>query len=76
MALPVEGRTSGLTRARMLSFADTIGLSQRAAIRCLDDLTSAADVWLERLGELPFDERRIHALGRFLRYRQRELRTD
>ena len=76
MALSVEGRTSGLTRARMLSFADTIGLSRRAAIRCLDDLTSAADVWLERLGELPFDERRIHALGRFLRYRQRELRTD
>lgn len=75
MALSIEGRSSGLTRARMLSFADTIGLSQRAAIRTLDDLTSAADEWLERLLALPFDERRIHELGRFLRYRQQELRT-
>ena len=30
----------------------------------------------ETLLTTTFDERRIHALGRFLRYRQRELRTD
>lgn len=74
MALPIEGRTSGLTRARMLSFADRIRLSRRAASRVLNDLTASADDWLDRLGELPFDSRRIHDLERFLRYRQRELR--
>ncbi len=74
MALTIDGRTSNLTRARMLSFAATIGLSQRAATRVLDDLTEAADVWLDRLDELPFDPRRIHDLRKFLRYRQAEIR--
>jgi serine/threonine-protein kinase HipA len=74
IALAIDGRTSDLTRARMLPYAHAIGLSQRAAIRILDDLTSSADIWLDRLDELPFDSRRIHELRRFLRYRQREIR--
>lgn len=73
MALSVQERTSGLTRARMLDFAAAIGLSQRAATRTLDRLASCADDWLIRLGDLPFDERRVHDLHRFLRYRQKEL---
>jgi serine/threonine-protein kinase HipA len=74
MALAIDGRTSSLTRTRMLSFAHDIGLPQRAATRVLDDLTSCADIWLDRLDELPFDSRRIHDLRKFLRYRQREIR--
>lgn len=73
MALSIEGRTAGLTRERMLHFADTIGLSRRAAVRTLDHLCASSDGWLGRLDQLPFDERRKHDLHRFLRHRQGEL---
>jgi serine/threonine-protein kinase HipA len=74
LALSIDGRTSGITRARMLDFAGRVGLSQRAAVRVIDEITTAADHWLERLADLPFDDRRLHELERFLRYRQNELR--
>lgn len=74
MALDLRGvRTERITRRRMLAFAASIGLRERAAASVLDHLVESVDLWLPDLDELPFDERRIHKLRRLVQDRRGRL---
>jgi serine/threonine-protein kinase HipA len=58
-ALSVQGRTEGISRAKWLAFASTVGLPERSAIAELDDLlarTSGLDARIEQ-GALPFPQK-------------------
>ena len=57
-----------------VTFAEQLGLRDRPARRAIGEISERADEWIDRLGELPFDERRIHDMTRAIRYRQRRLR--
>ena len=73
-ALPIGGRTRGLTRRHLLGFAATIGLPSRAAEDALDDLAGRLDGLEDELraGALPFDEKTTSDLAAELRYRLRQ----
>lgn len=75
MALPVHGRRRGLSRRRLLAFAASIGLPERAAVRVLDDVVARTE-GLEsvlRDGALPFPEKVVADLVAELRHRRRQL---
>jgi len=73
-ALPMQGRTSGLTRRHLLGFAEQIGLPERAATEALDDLLERlAGLEAElRAGALPFPQKVTADLVAQLRYRRRQ----
>ena len=75
MALTIDGkREENIGRASFLALGASAGLPARAVERLLADLLAASDSWIDRLDELPFDERRINKLGRAMRYRRDRLR--
>lgn len=74
MALRMGGRNDGLTGRALIEFAARVGLAERAARKVVDELCDAADTWIPRLGELPFDARRVRDLERLVWHRRRELR--
>lgn len=73
MALAMTGRTSGLSRRRLLEFAARIGLAERAATSTLDQVLAATtplvDEW--RAGALPFPAATVRDVARVLRQRRR-----
>ena len=75
MALTIDGkRQEDIGRASFLALGASVGLPARAVDRLLTDLLAASDGWIDRLDELPFDERRIHKLRRAVQYRRDRLR--
>lgn len=77
LALPVQGRTTGVSRRHWLAFAAAIGLTERAAVRVLDDLlTRLADLGGQlRGGVLPLPQRAIADWVAELRHRHRITRA-
>ena len=74
LALPIGGRTRGLSRRRILEFAAAIDLPQKAATNVLDELLEDLSGLEERLraGALPFDPRATSNLAAELRHRRRQ----
>jgi serine/threonine-protein kinase HipA len=76
LALTIQGkRREDVTRQNFLAFGAALGLSERAALRVIDELCDRADGWLPRLDQLPFDPARIRKLRRAIEYRRKRLRA-
>ena len=74
MALPVNGKQrEDIGRADLLALGAAVALPARAVERSIDQLLDRSDGWLDRLNELPFDERRISRLRASVRYRRDRL---
>ena len=75
MALSLAGRTSGLSRRKLLAFASGLGLPTRAAERALDEVLAATGDLVPQLdaGVLPFGTQVIRSLHRVLTRRRRDL---
>lgn len=72
-ALSVGGRTSGLSRRRLLSFAGDIGLRLGAAERVLDRLVAGPDGFGDELATgLPFTPGAMRRVAATLERRRRE----
>lgn len=74
LALPVNGRRTGVSRQHLLACAASIGLPERAAVRALDDLLARTE-GLEaalRDGALPFAPGIVGDLVAELRHRRRQ----
>ena len=72
LALPLGGRTRGISRNHLLAFASTIDLPQRVAVSVLDDLLVKLE-GLEQLirdGALPFERNVTMDVIRELRFRR------
>ena len=75
LALAVNGKErENLGRKDFLALGDAVGLPPKAVTRVLDALLAAMPAWHARLGELPFDQRRVHELAKALAYRAKRLR--
>jgi serine/threonine-protein kinase HipA len=75
MALSVGGSRDGnITRSRYLALAEHLGVRARAASVILDRVAASADVWLDGLDALPFDQGSIRKLKRVIGHRQQLLR--
>ncbi|MFP5487362.1 MAG: type II toxin-antitoxin system HipA family toxin [Acidimicrobiia bacterium] len=67
LAMSIAGSREGqVSRKRLLAFADAIGLRERAASMTIDATIDAVTPWIDRVDRLPFDDRRIHDLRRFM----------
>lgn len=65
MALTICGKDrENIGRGDFVELGAQCGVPPRATTRVLDELLAASPAWLDRLGELPFDERRLHKLRR------------
>jgi serine/threonine-protein kinase HipA len=74
MALSIGGKDrEHLGRRDFVALAARGGLPEKAAARIIDEIVAAASSWIERLGELPFDERTVHKVERACRYRANRL---
>lgn len=73
LALSIDGRTSGVSRRRLVDFASAAGVRERAASRVIDDLLEATAGLIGDIGDgaLPFDEATLHAAVGELRNRRR-----
>lgn len=77
LALPVQGRSDGLSRRLMLEFAGTIGMTPKAATSTLDDMLDAtarvpADL---RDGVVPFSQQTLSTWTKRLEYRRKLLKA-
>ncbi|MGL5818746.1 MAG: type II toxin-antitoxin system HipA family toxin [Phycicoccus sp.] len=72
MALSVGGRREGLSRRSLLAFAESIGLTQRAAQRTLDDVLAATEGVVDDIdgGVVPFPGQVLRMWSRGLRNRR------
>lgn len=66
-------RDQSIGRADFAALGSAAGIRTQAITVMLDELVNRSDVWISRLGELPFDGRRIHDLGRAIQYRRGRL---
>lgn len=75
MALPVAGTRTGITRRRLLEYAQSIGLGERAAARALDEAIGVAATMIEdvRAGGSPWRGKARDDLVRALSYRTRQV---
>jgi serine/threonine-protein kinase HipA len=74
MALPLnDKRDQRIGRADFLHLAGLIGLRDKPANRAVDDIVETSSSWIEKLGDLPFDERRVHDLRKAIEYRRGRL---
>lgn len=74
MALSVNGRRKeDIGRADFIALGSAVGVRARAVERALDELCDRVDRWIDDLGALPFDSRRVHKLRRAIEYRRRRL---
>jgi serine/threonine-protein kinase HipA len=65
LAMAVNGtRQAQISRKAVLQLAESVGVPERAALMTLDDLLAAAEPWIVRLPELPFDQQRMRHLRR------------
>jgi serine/threonine-protein kinase HipA len=73
LALPVLGTTGGLSRRKLLAFAVSAGLPERAATRVLDEVLDGTASVVDDLlqGALPFDRAVTSEVVKLLRYRRR-----
>ncbi|MDQ6783857.1 MAG: HipA domain-containing protein [Actinomycetota bacterium] len=74
-ALPVGGTSTGLSRRRLLAFAASVGLSEKAAARVLDGTLTATRDIIDELadGVLPFDQQTLKSTVGELRFRRRQM---
>ena len=70
-----DNRKGQISRRALVAVAVDRGLPEPAAQLSIDDLVRRATPWLDRLDELPFDQKRIHDLRNFMRGRLRLLRA-
>ncbi|MGL4176106.1 MAG: type II toxin-antitoxin system HipA family toxin [Dermatophilaceae bacterium] len=75
MALSVGGRREGLSRRSLLAFAESIGLTQRAARRTLDDVLLATEGVVGDIedGVVPFPGPVLRTWARALRNRRKSI---
>jgi len=74
MALSIGGTArDSLTRASFVRLGLGLGVPERATGKLLDRLCEAVDAWVGDLPTLPFDERRLHKLGRLIADRRAKL---
>lgn len=74
MALSLQGRDrEDIRRADFIALGEQCGVPQKATARVLDGLLGAVATWIDRLGELPFDQRRVLELQQACRYRAERL---
>ncbi len=70
MALTLNSKDrEDIGRADFVALGERCGVPAKATARVLNELVAAAPTWLERLSELPFDQRRVHKLEKACRYR-------
>ncbi len=76
LALPIAGRRAeDIGRESFVALGESVGVRPRATHHVLEQLVDTCSSWLDRLAELPFDERRIHKLRRVIEYRRDRLGT-
>jgi len=75
MALELNGKRDGFSGRQMLEFAQTIGLTPRAAVRTITDLIDATDRMITDLeeGAVPFSQHEVHEWTRRLASRRKGL---
>ena len=73
LALPVMGRANALRREDLVSFAELLGVPERATVRMLDRMCMAAPSWIGRVGEIGYEERVTQRLEREMRRRVADL---
>lgn len=74
MALSIDGRRrEDITRASFLRLGASVGVPERAVAKVLDRLCDRVDGWIDGVGELPFDDRRLHKLARLIQDRRAKL---
>jgi serine/threonine-protein kinase HipA len=67
-------RDQSIGRKDFVEFGQLLGLRDAPILGALDAIADAADEWIPRLVDLPFDDQRIHDLTKAVRYRQRRIR--
>lgn len=77
MALSVDGATTGLSRRRWLAFAESVGLSAKAAERVIAEVLRATGSVIDEIerGALPFDAASTRTAVKDLRNRRRLLES-
>lgn len=73
MSLPMYGRANKLGRRWWLEAAGRLGLPEKAMSRFLDRMTTAVVPWVERVGEIGFDDATAARLQEMLIRRLAEL---
>lgn len=74
MALTVNGhRREDIGRADFVALGEAVGVRARAVERALDELCDGVALWIDDLGELPFDAERLTRLRRAIEYRRNRL---
>lgn len=74
MALSVaDRRREDITRQSVQELGRAVGLNDRAVGATLDALLERSEAWIDRLDELPFDERTVHKLRKAVLYRRDRL---
>lgn len=77
MALPIAGRIrQQLSWTVLRGLGETIGIPSRLAAGVVREQIAAADVWIEELGDLPFDANDIRNLRRLTRARIRHIQPE
>jgi serine/threonine-protein kinase HipA len=70
MALTLGGKSrEDIRRSDFIALGEVCGVPSKATVRILDGLVAALPRWLDRLEELPFDDRRLHELRQACRHR-------
>jgi len=74
MAIRIGGLDrEDIGRAQFLALGDAVGLPAKAVESVLDRLLKRLPPWLDRLDSLPYDQRKVHKLGKAIRYRAKRL---
>jgi serine/threonine-protein kinase HipA len=74
MALPIDGTIDDrIGLADFVALGEAAGVRARATERVVAELAERTEIWLPKLGELPFDDRTVHKLRRTIRYRRGRL---
>ena len=77
MALPLGGVIrQQLSWPMLRSLGEEIGIPERLAADVIREQTSAARIWIEELGELPFDANIIRSLRRLVSARMRHIEPE
>lgn len=74
MALSMYGRANVLGRRWWLEAAGRLGLPERALMRSLDRVTTTAEPWVGRVGDIGLDDEATARLQAMMRHRLAELR--
>jgi len=70
MALAIDGRDrEDIGRNSFLALGASAGLPTRVVERVVDEVLNRVPSWLDRLDELPYDERRVHKVRMAIAYR-------